>query len=120
MPPQVNATLTVVNAAGTGETYDGPSAAGAQKWAGAADVYLRERRARPQSAGGGDVRLETAILVDRDTPAIDWLVGDVVTFTRRGAVAAETRKVATVVRPDIADPDIPPDLVTVTLTLDAA
>lgn len=120
MPPQVNATLTLVQAATAGEAYDGPPAPGAQKWAGAASVYLRERRRRPQSAGGGDVRLETAVLVDRDTPAVDWLVGDVVTFARHGSLTVETRTVATVARPDIDDPDIPPDLVTVTLMLDPA
>ena len=116
MPPQVNATLTKVAGATGGESYDGPPAAGPQKWAGEEDVYLRERRQRIVNAQGGvDIVLDRVLMVDRDVDP-GWAVGDVVTFTRRDG-GVETGVVELVERPDISDPDIPAELITTRLTL---
>jgi hypothetical protein len=120
MPLQINAHLLAVHAAGdAGEAYDGPAAAGAQKWAGQADAYLREHRQRGADAAGGNVTLDRLLLVDHGNPAIEFTVGDVVTFQRLGIGTQETAVVDIVQRPNIEDPDIPGDLITVRLTLRA-
>lgn len=114
MPLQTNARLTRVQAAGAGESYDGPEPTGPDKYADAtgAGAYLRERRDRRQP----NVVKDRLLIVDHDTPAIEWKVGDTVTFARRGTV--ETGKVKLVETPDIDDPDIPAELRTVRLTLE--
>lgn len=115
---QTNATLTSVVGAGAGETFDGPPAAGAQKWAGEAGVYVRERRDRVTTAGGADRIIDRLMLVDRDDPEIDWRSGDVVAFTKDGV--AQTGRVQLVQRPEVSDPDIPADVQTTRLTLEPA
>lgn len=125
MPPQVNITVTKVQAASSGEAYDGPPGPGAELWpAGAAaptrpNAYLRERRDRRQVAAGGDVIADRVIIADIGAPPIDWLVGQFVTFTRTGSLVGETGKVKLVERPTIDDPDIPADLKTVRLTMES-
>lgn len=117
MPPQTNARLSRVNGAGAGEAFDGPLAPGPEKWAGAEDVYLRERRDRQRTAERGAIVIDRILLVDEDV-GIDWAVGDVLTFRRTGGDADESGTVQNVERPTIDDPDIPADLRTARLTLD--
>jgi hypothetical protein len=65
------------------------------------------------------VTLDRLLLVDHGNPAIEFTVGDVVTFQRLGIGTQETAVVDIVQRPNIEDPDIPGDLITVRLTLRA-
>lgn len=117
---QSNGTLVKVTGASSGEAYDGPVAAGPQKWIAAGDpteIYLRERRDRNDATG--DRTIDRVLLVDREL-AVDWRSGDVVTWRRTTAAADETATVKLVERPEIDDPDIPDDLATVRLTLETA
>lgn len=118
MPPQTNALLSRVEGPGVGEAFDGPPAAGVEKWAGGEAVYLRERRDRQRTAEAGAIVIDRLLLVDQDV-AIDWAVGDVVTFTRTGG-DVETGTVQNIERPTIDDPDIAGELRTARLTLDPA
>lgn len=117
---QRNARLIAVHAAGDGESYDGPAAAGAEKWTGQADAYVMEKRRWQQGAEGSDVLLDRLLLVDVGAPDVEYTVGDVVTFERLGVPGEETATVAIVQRPMIDDPEIPADLITVRLSLRAA
>lgn len=114
---QRNATLTLVETAGAGEAYDGPEPAGAQKWAGAADAYLRERRDRQELRGGGARIIDRVLLVASDL-GVDWRSGDVVTFTKNGV--EQTGTVKAVQMPTIDDPDVDQDVQTARLTLEPA
>jgi hypothetical protein len=115
---QTNATLTRVTGAGAGESFDGPAAAGPEKWAGEVGVYVRERRDRARALAGEARIIDRLVLVDRDDPAIDWRSGDVVTYTKDGVVQGGAVKA--VQRPTVDDPDIPADLQTTRLTLEPA
>lgn len=119
MPPQTNATLTAVRPTRSGESFDGPAAAGPASWEGVEPVYLRERRDRRREAVAGDVVLDRVLIVDADVQ-IDWRVGHVVTFERHDQPGPEDGTVKLVERRTINDPDIPPELQTVRLTLDPA
>lgn len=123
MPAQTNATLSRVQAPGTGETFDGPPAAGPDKWVAAvgqaANAYVKTRRRRVTTAAGSDVVLETTLIVDSGSPAIDWRAGDIVTYARTGA-AAESRTVETVEASAIDDAAFDSDLVTTRLGLVAS
>lgn len=114
---QVNARLIRVQAAGDGESYEGPAAAGAQKWAGQEDAYLSEKRRWATSGEGSAVVLDRLLLVDVGAPDVEYTVGDVVTFERLGVPGEESATVDAVQRPAITDPEIPADLITVRLTL---
>jgi hypothetical protein len=114
---QRNATLTHVEAAGAGEAYDGPEAAGAEKWTGATDAYLRERRDRQELRGGGARIIDRVLLVAADL-GVDWRSGDVVTFTKNGVEQRGTVKA--VQMPTVDDPDIDRDVQTARLTLEPA
>jgi hypothetical protein len=121
MPAQTNATLSRVQAAGTSETFDGPPAAGPDKWVApdqTANAYVKTRRRRVTTAAGSDVVLETTLIVD-SSMAVDWRAGDVVTYARTGGTA-ETRTVETVEVSAIDDPAFTPDLVTTRLGLVAS
>lgn len=123
MPPQINATLSRVQAPGVGEAVDGPPAPGPEKWAGSAAVYVREQRKRRRDATHrptGDVYLERTIIADTGDPAVDWRVGDVVTFAYPTGSTPQTGVVDLVNRPSIDDPGIPADLKTTRITLQAA
>lgn len=81
MPPaQVNATLTLVRKAPSGERWDnaGP---GAQLWAGSSRVYYRAERDRQQSAAGGEQVLKVELIVGTLDVPVDWRSGQLVTFT---------------------------------------
>lgn len=115
-----NATLQLVTGAGAGESYDGPAAAGAQKFAGEAEAYLRERRDRSEeAAAGGTRRVERILIVPLDL-AVDWRSGDVVTFERHATGETITAAVQLVERAETDDPEIPADVQTVRLTLETA
>lgn len=115
--PDRNATLWAVTSAAAGESYDGPDV-GADKWAGAADAYLVEKRDRLETAAGG-VRAIDRVLVVETALGIDWRSGDVVTFSRTGE-GDETATVQLVERADTDDVDIPADVQTTTITLETA
>lgn len=120
--PQDNAELRGVAGASSGETYDGPGAAGAGKWAPGADavrVYLRETRNR-QETQGGQARTIDRVLIVENAVDVDWRSGDVVTFRRDGAGADEIATIRLVERRQVSDPDIDPDLQTTRLTLETA
>lgn len=114
--PQRNATLTRVAAASAAESYDGPAVAGPEKWAGQADAYLRERRDRDVTTGGGARTIDRLLIVEATLP-IDFRSGDTVTFTPTGA-SEQTADVRLVERHTIDDPEIDPDLQTTRLTLE--
>lgn len=114
--PQTNASLTNVDASSTGEGFEGPEARGANKWAGVAAVYLRERRDRVRSGEGEDRVLDRVLIVENSAPAIDWQTGDFVDFEHAGV--ALTGRVKLVERRDVSDPDIPPEFQTTRLTLE--
>lgn len=122
MPPQTNAKLLKVAGVAVtgGESYDAPSAAGADKWAGDVDVYIRDRRNSRKSGDGEDIVLERTVIVDGGDPPVDWRVGDTITVQRTGDAAPSTAKVEVVDRSAIDDPDIPPDLKTFRLHLTPA
>lgn len=102
--PQTNAQLLAVagaGGAGNAEAYDGPAAAGAQKWAGQADAYLRERRDRLRQARGEDRAMIRELILDTEDPDIDWRSGDVVTYRRDGDDQDTTVAVKTVERREL-------------------
>jgi hypothetical protein len=115
---QSNATLTRVSGAAGAESFEGPAAAGPEKWAGSAPAYLRERRDRQRTAEGENRTIDRLLLVERRNPDLDWRSGDVVDFTKDGA--AQTATVRLVERPTVDDPDIPGELQTTRLTLETA
>lgn len=117
MPPQVNAELTRVTGSTAGESFDGPGPLGPVKWDGSEGVYFRTRRDRQREQAGGDVILDRLLIVDATVP-IDWRIGDGVEFTKDGQ--GDTGTVRQVQRATIDDPDIPPELQTVRITLDPA
>lgn len=102
MLPQTNATLLKAEAAGAGESYEGPAGAGAEKWSGKADAYLRERRDRLRQARGEVRAMIRELIVDTNEPAIDWRSGDIVTFRREGDDADTTVAIRTVERRALA------------------
>lgn len=116
---QTNATLRRAQEAGGGEAYDGPAAAGADKWAGVSDAYLRERRERTEAGALGARVIDRVLLVEHSL-AVDWRSGDVVTWRRTGSDVDETAIVQLVEKPEIDDPEIDDDVRTVRLTLEAA
>lgn len=118
MLPQTNATVTRVAGSSAGESFDGPAAAGPEKWAGDAGAYLRERRDRSTGPGGQARTLDRLLIVETADPVVDWRSGDTVEFTYRGE--AQSATVRLVDRHDIDDPDIPPELQTTRLTLETA
>lgn len=114
---QRNATLTRVQSAGAGEAYDGPEAAGPDKWVGESDAYLRETRDRQELRAGGARVIDRVLLVPGDL-VVDWRSGDVVTFTKDGVdVSAPVKAVQ---KPTIDDPDVDVDVQTARLTLEPA
>lgn len=115
MLPQTNATLTRVRGSGSGESYDdSDSAPGAEKWAGQAEAYFRERRDRLFTGGGAEDRVLLAeLIVATDDPAVDWRSGDYVDVDVAG-----TRRVKLVERRQLDG--IPPDVQTTRLTLEPA
>lgn len=115
---QSNATLTKVSGASGGESFDGPAAAGPEKWAGSAPAYLRESRDRQLSAAGGDRVLVRSLIVQNDNPSIAWRSGDIAEITFAGDQLVVTVKL--VERRAVTDPDIPPEVQTTRLTLEAA
>lgn len=114
--PQTNAELTNVDAAGSDDGFEGPAARGANKWAGLASAYLRERRDRVRSGEGEDRVLDRVLIVENSAPAVDWSSGDFVDFVHGGD--AQTGVVKLVERRDVDDPDIPPEFQTTRLTLE--
>lgn len=115
---QSNATLTKVSGASGGESFDGPAAPGAQKWAGSAPAYMRESRDRQLGAAGSDRVLVRSLIVQNDNPPIAWRSGDVAEITFAGAALVATVKL--VERRAVDDPDIPAEVQTTRLTLEAA
>lgn len=126
MPPQVNATLTRVQARSTpGEAVDGPPAPGPDKWTSTIDapnIYLRERRRRRRGTTGqlGDVYIERTLIVEIDNPPVDWRTGDIVTFRYPSTAPATVGTIEDVHRPSITGGGIPRDLQTCRLTLQPA
>lgn len=122
MLEQTNATVLRVAGSSTGENFDGPAAAGADKWVAPdgelPNAYLRERRDRLTTPGGQQRSLDRLLIVETGTPAVDWRSGDIVTFSYRGEQQVAT--VRLVDRHDVDDPDIPADLQTSRLTLETA
>lgn len=117
MLDQANATVLAVAASSSGEAFDGPLGPGAEKWAGTADAYLRVRRDRTNSPAGGDRVVDRRLVVASSDPPVDWASGDWVTFTFDGD--QETVRVELVEPYKIGDPDIPPEVQTTRLTLEA-
>lgn len=117
MPPQTNAALYRVQQPAAGEAVDGPPAPGPELWAGAVAVYVKERRARRRQGDTVNIEMERTIIVDIDTPAVDWRVGQFVTFAYPPTAALEAGEIAFVSRPSIDDPGIPADLKTARLQL---
>jgi hypothetical protein len=113
---QRNATLTRVQGASGGESYDGPTE-GPEKWAGAADAYLRERRDYQASSAGAERRMLRQLVVETGL-GIDWRSGDRITFT--GPAGEEAGTVELVEARSVDDPDIPPEVQTTRLTLAAS
>jgi hypothetical protein len=114
MLPQRNATLTKVQGAGSGESYDGPSA-GDPKWEAAADqrpnAYYRERRDRKLSGAGANRVLDRIVIVEAGRPEVDWKSGDVISVeTAKGAITGTVKL--------IEAPKIPGVAGTVRLTLE--
>lgn len=118
MLPQTNATVSRVAGSSAGEAFDGPAGPGPEKWAGAADAYLRERRDRTTGPGGQARTLDRLLILANDDPAIVWASGDTVEFTYRGE--AQSAVVRLVDRHDVDDSDIPPEFQTTRLTLETA
>lgn len=116
-PPQINATLTRVNAASSGEAFDGPKQPGAEEWAGSERVYYREVRDRVRTAEGENRVTTGELIVSTLSPARKWSSGELVTFTPDGDVE-QTRTVKLVPRRDLAG--VPATLRTTRLTLEAA
>jgi hypothetical protein len=83
-PPLSNATLARVQAGGGAEDYDAASAAGPEKWVGAARAFVNDQASSDDGARGSSVVLERTIVVD-DALDVDWQRGDIVTYTYRGA-----------------------------------
>lgn len=96
--PQSNASLLRVQAAGAGESYEGPAGPGAEKWAGIAEAYFRERRDRQRQVRGEVRAMIRELILDTDEPAIDWRSGDIVTYRAVADVADTTVAVKTVER----------------------
>lgn len=113
---QTNATVTNVDGASTGDGFEGPEGRGPNKWAGIVSAYLRERRDRVRSGEGEDRVLDRLLIVENESPPVDWASGDFVDFEHGGR--ALTGRVKLVERRDVDDPDIPPELQTTRLTLE--
>lgn len=97
MPPQVNALVTKVNAAGAGDDWDRPGAVGAEKWIGEARAYYRERATRERAGETVNVLTKRELILDvDDVLAMELDTDDVVTFTVDGRTGAFTSTARTV------------------------
>lgn len=77
MPPQTNATLTLVAGAGTADDWDRPGGAGPEKWAGEVRGYYRERTDRERGDQAVDVLVRRELIIDTaDLDAINLAAGD--------------------------------------------
>lgn len=118
MPPQANATVTLVKGSGQRDDWDRPGAAGADKWAGTARAYYREATDRDRSSGELNVATRRELIVETallDEAGID--TDDLITFTVDGA--GETTGVAKSIRRSALN-GVPPSLQTSKLTLEDA
>jgi len=95
MPPQVNATLTQVQGAGTVDDWDTPAAAGSVKWSGDADAYYREKLERLADAGEVNVLVHRTLWIDtRDARDAGLDTDDVLTFTNPAGVSQTAKAIA--------------------------
>lgn len=104
MPAQVNATVTIISAAGTPDDWDRAAAAGIEKWSGEARAYYRERAARePGAAGAENVYTKRELIVDvADVLEMELDTDDVITFTVDGRSGTFTGTARTIPTPQLA------------------
>lgn len=132
MPPQVNATITRVQAAtaatGGRDDWDEsmanvaapaePAGAGAEKWAGTAKAFLEEKASRSFEAGNDDVLERRILHVDSvDARAMGLDTNDVITFTDPAGIVRQATAAAIAIA-ELAG--IPRELQTATIELRAA
>jgi hypothetical protein len=88
-PAQTNATLVLATRGGRSEEpgasiEPGP---GQDLFVGAARCYYQEKRERVPTNTGLDVFVRRLLIVDTRDPFVDWLAGDILSFTRDRAPA---------------------------------
>lgn len=120
MPPQVNATVTAVVGAGTGDDWDRPAEAGAVKWTAGARVYYRETTDRVRGATGGlDILERRELILDTaDVDAMGLDTDDFITFTVDGDASVRTGSAKSIRRARLAG--IPRALQTAKVVLEDA
>jgi hypothetical protein len=102
LPAITNATLTAVTGAGFSDDYDDAATAGASKWSGSEDVFYRTSAERIDAGGSSDVIVGRSLVVS-DALAVDFEIGDVLSWTYRDeAQSATVRRVAPTTAPDLA------------------
>lgn len=117
MPPQVNATLTAVHAAGVADDWDRAEAAGVAKWTGAAPAYLRQEVERVADTVRDVVNVHARRTLyvdtaDADAAGID--TDDRLTIAYAGSTI--TARAVAVARSELAG--VPPSLQTTKLELE--
>ena len=87
--PQRNATLLEVRASGDTVDWDSPDEQGAEKFKGRADAYYTEKRAvavgpSTGATAGRDLVTRRSLIIDPNTPRIQFEEGDMIRFVYRG------------------------------------
>lgn len=120
MPPQANASVTIVTGAGVADDWDRAGTTGAEKWNGAADAYYREKTDRV-SDGAGTVNIFTRRTLWVDTADADLMnvdTDDRITFALDDGSGPFTATAVSVARARLAG--IPTNLQTTRIELEPA